>query len=294
MKSGKSVIRNLKVPQSNNSLKNYTMKHLLLFVTILLLATGCSRDDDLNIQVTDGDRLVSHVEFFNSSENWTVEYFYDDQGTPVKSEATAMGIFIKFYYVYDEQNRLLKIKEINDLLRDTLLRISEHFYDEMGRLERISKKISFDHAETYLDNFITEIRYHYDENSQIYRKEKLYRDSIPDASWNFTIENFYYQWEDNNIAVVEEYNRMGELAFTREFEYDNKVNYKLMQPEIFVKPEKLTQNNVTREVITDHLNHLPSSTCTVCRTTYRYNASGKPVKYRTQKEPDKYFVLTYK
>ncbi|TVR87604.1 MAG: hypothetical protein EA411_06970 [Saprospirales bacterium] len=285
----------IEIDHINNRIKNHTMKHLLLFAAIFLLATGCSRDDDLDIQFTDGNRLVRHVEFYNSSERITTEYFFDELNTPVKAIETINIIFLdtNIDYIYDERNRLVKVIKTSSNPAGPVIHKSEHFYDDIDRLERIRHLSSLDDGETYLEQPIAKIRYYYNDASQLYRKERLYRDTIPDASWNFKIENFYYQWEDNNIAVVEEYNRMGELAFTREFEYDNKVNYLLMHPEIFVRPETLTQNNVVREEITDHLNHLPNSACTVCRTTYRYNTSGKPVMYRSQKEPDKYFVLTY-
>lgn len=271
------------------------MQKLLLFGLILLIAIGCEKDDDIGFPVTDGDRLVRFVENYNSDESKIHEYFYDDQHLLIRTEVKNFRIPKRInYYSYDEGKRLKEILGTNYPPLENLENKNEYFYDGENKLSKAIYYTSYDSGATFKKSYWFETKFHYNDKGNLNRKEIIFRDTVKQSSWDFEIENYYYEWDNGNIVKTEEYNRNGVLVFTKFYQYDNKVNYKVFQPEVFHYPEAQTQNNVVRVTRTDHLGYLTYFECRDCKITYNYNRSGKPVVVRSQKIPNTEFVLTYK
>ncbi|TVR87603.1 MAG: hypothetical protein EA411_06965 [Saprospirales bacterium] len=265
------------------------MRHLLFLATILLIASGCIKDDGKSgFPVTDGDRLVSYSFVFNSEEYEAAEFIYNKDNRIIKSfNKLARGSNpYENYYEYDENDRLTEV--FNSDIKET------YQYDESGNLIKILFFVSRDYGSTFVKRDRAGFKLHYDYFGKISRKEILYNDGREENFWGYAIKNFIYQWEDGNIVKAKGYNRDSVRAITYLYEYDNKPNYRFKQPAThYFNAKSLSKNNVVEEVLLDHLGYYPSVNCRVCNKKYYYNKNGMPVFQRNSGSTESYVMLKY-
>lgn len=265
------------------------MKKLLLLGLTLLIAIGCEKDDDIGFLVTDGDRLVRYTFFYESKEHEVVNFIYNRQARVIKVVTVYFygGKGNKFYE-YDEKGKLIEV--YSGVTKD------KYYYDEEDRINEINSYVSKDGGITFEKSKFYGKKFYYNNRGDLSRIERLFAepDGQDSSSYGYTIKDYIFEWENGNIVTVMEYNREDQLAVTKLYEYDQKANYRIKHPEIFgFHAEGLSQNNVIKETIIDHLGYYPSSSCMVCKTDYKYNRDGKPVWHHNPSIEDNYTVLIY-
>ena len=267
------------------------MRHLILFITIILLATGCIKDDgNPGFPVTDGDRLVSYSFFYDSEEWDAVDFIYNDNNQIIKAwiKLRPGSNRIAYYFEYDENGRLTEVFSGH--------RKETYHYDESGTLKKILFYVSRDFGNTFIQGDQPGFKFHYDDRGKIKRKEMLFKnDPVGNYTYGYSIKNYFYQWENGNIVESRAYNRDSVRALTYLYQYDNKPNYRFKQPAMwYFNAKSLSKNNVVEEAIIDHLGYYhPRFNCNPCTKRYSYNNSGMPVFQRIGGSTERYVKLKY-
>lgn len=265
------------------------MRYFTIFSIILFLITACSKDDDLKFPVTEGERLVRYAYFHDSKERQSIDLIYNQHSQVIKTmrKYTTGAGAISFYNNYNDFGKVEKIYSSSS---------KEKFsYDHENRLSEIYSYTSRNGGITFETREHLGKRFHYDDYGILYRKEIIFDTSFLNSSnWGYTIKDYYFKWDKGNVIAVEEYNLEGILAITRVFEFDNHKNYRNNHPEIFGYDAKgLSQNNVIKEYLLDHLGFYPSMDCKTCEYIFNYNKNGKPVMYHNPKVQNSYTILYY-
>lgn len=271
------------------------MRILLLFTLTLLLASGCQKDDEFSGTDNDGDRLVRFAVYYESEEQHVSNYVYNEQNQIINDHFLRYGIVEGTrYYTYDQSGRMSQRLVLQQPPYDDIQVKVNFIYDEENRLVESIGWVSFDAGVTFEEPDRHRTKYYYDEQGDLHRKETVFSDSVDlENSWEYTEKDIYYEWENGNIVKEEWYNTQGVKSITKLYEYDNKLNYRIIQPDFFIFPENMTQNNFVKERLIDHLGFYPSVACTNCTINYKYNRSGMPVSYYYPSTKERVFKLTY-
>lgn len=251
---------------------------------------GCQKEE--HFPVSEGDRLVRYLDKWDSGFR-EYNYSYDESGNMIEIEININNEFFgNVEYFFTDENQLVEALS-KDNPNDSVIAKTEYLFNNEGMLHEVVYYISEDWGMTYKET-PRGLKFHYDEQGNLYRREQLYKDStVAPSSMAYAGINKLYKWENGNIIKEEYYNAEGVKALTKLYEYDNKLNFLKDLPPYITFPITQTRNNYIREKYIDHLGHFATLSCLDCTIKYKYNKSGKPVMYYNTAEKSQIYTMTY-
>lgn len=240
------------------------MKHILIFLTALLIIS-CSKDDETI--TSQGTKLIS-IDYLEENKNWKENYLYDSNNKIYEvKNLYSLGRRYEIEYSDEKlkQYTTYRISDNKKIFRDSIL------YNSNGNIEKIYN-FSINSGEILPLTWIYE--FEYDNFGKLYKKSTYFK-----STEEYTRFEKYY-WNGQNIERIEEYNETEELYYEYFFTYDDKVNYKRNIPIFISDPINWSANNVTIMNWNDYYGNL-DIICRPCESTYKYNLDQLPIKIET-------------
>jgi hypothetical protein len=247
-------------------------KNLLLILVVCLMSAGCHKNDsnppDPGTTVLPCKLVSSNFLMFGISLN--TFYLYADDGKLFRIAENFTGSDSTFTTYYYKGDKFYYSARNNDT--------TFYFYNDKGLLSSTT------------DNYGNIREFFYNDYHQVI----MSKIKVVIRSGTSIYDSTLYIWsEDNVITMIKYLNQVSKnwASLTRNYTYDNKINYLKATGEPGIFPEYWSKNNIIQMTTVGH----PEQTYII--DSLEYNSNGFPTKFHASPPdtifPDYTMILNY-